>query len=583
MAFFKRLRLFHKLAIIVIPFLVFAILLTNSILSLVNYSLNQMNILNNYNEIIRTSSGEIRQYMKGTLMGLEGLARVLSAMSPDPWQDDLALVAYLQTVQQFISICIVSPAGEVLTSTKIVGDHADFKHSNVFEKARAGLSAISNVILNEENVPFVHMGVPMFYRGRVSAVLWGELSIKAVWDVLEGIRIGETGSVFIVDSGGRFIAHREMDKVIDQEAPVEPSVLKRLMESEDVPFQWMEKRDNKSVYCLGYHIPSLEWIVILNQETWETQAYVSQSLAWAAMFTFFLCVLGAFIIWLLVRHFLAPLQALHLRVQRVGEGDIDHQVSVASEDEIGALSIAFNNMTTSLRAFIAREIEMARDLVQARNLAALGVTASKVAHEVGNLLGNIEFFIMRLKREELSPSGKELLLLLQDESDRVKTFIRAFLQFAKRPEPTLQRISLEEPLREIFARYSGEAGEREIRMEIVWPSDLPVIDVDEQLICHVLMNLVKNSLDAMTGPGLISMEGSKEDNHLVLAVKDTGPGIDPQTLEHLFEPFFTTKGKNGNGLGLAICRTIVEAHRGTIECRSTPGESTTFILKLPLQ
>lgn len=583
MAIFKRFRLFHKLAFIVIPFLIFAILLTNSVLSLVNYALNQENIQKNYGEIVRTSAGEIHQYIKGTLTGLEGLARVLSATSPDSWHESLALIAYLQTVQSFISISIVSPAGEVRSSTRLVGTHADFKHNDVFDKTLAGRSAISRVVLSEENVPFVYMGVPLFHRGCVAAVLWGELSIKAVWDVLEGIRVGETGGVFVIDSGGHFIAHREIDKVVERTARVEPSTLRRLVESRDVPFHWVEKRNGKTLYSLGYHISDLDWIIILYQEAKEAEAYIFQSVLWEILLTLFLCVLGAFIIWLLTRHFLAPLDLLHRQVKRFGEGNLDAQVSVASTDEIGDLSVAFNDMAASLGAYIAREVEMAKDLVQARNLAALGETAGKVTHEVGNLLSNIEFFLRNMKHEALTPAGEESLLLLKNESARVKSFIRAFLQFAKRPELTLKRTSLDGLVGEIFTRYLEEAGARGIRMEIVWPSGLPAVDVDEKLMYHVVLNLVRNSLDAMTGPGVVTMEGSKDENHLVLAVKDTGPGIDSRTIEHIFEPFFTTKGKKGNGLGLAICKTIVEAHRGTIECRSTPGESTAFILKLPLQ
>ena len=96
-------------------------------------------------------------------------------------------------------------------------------------------------------------------------------------------------------------------------------------------------------------------------------------------------------------------------------------------------------------------------------------------------------------------------------------------------------------------------------------------------------NLVKNALEAIGGPGKISIEGRIEGESLVVMIEDTGPGIAPEILEEMFDPFFTTKGKKGTGLGLSIVKTIMEAHRGTIECESDVTRGTTFVLRLPLR
>ncbi len=92
---------------------------------------------------------------------------------------------------------------------------------------------------------------------------------------------------------------------------------------------------------------------------------------------------------------------------------------------------------------------------------------------------------------------------------------------------------------------------------------------------QVLTNLVKNSLDAVSEPGVIRIEGAVEGEFLKIVVRDN-------VREQVFNPFYTTKGKNGTGLGLSICKTIIDAHRGSIDCLSEPGEFTAFILKLPL-
>ena len=93
---------------------------------------------------------------------------------------------------------------------------------------------------------------------------------------------------------------------------------------------------------------------------------------------------------------------------------------------------------------------------------------------------------------------------------------------------------------------------------------------------------MKNSLEAMIGPGTIAVNALLEADTLVVKFSDTGPGIETEVKDRLFDPFFTTKGKRGTGLGMSIVRTNVHAHRGTIACESIAGQGVTFIIRLPL-
>ena len=262
---------------------------------------------------------------------------------------------------------------------------------------------------------------------------------------------------------------------------------------------------------------------------------------------------------------------------------MDQKVSVNSQDEIGDLGIAFNEMTDSLKKFISREVETAQELAHAKNLAVLGSTSSKVTHEVGNLLNNVGLTLSTLKGETLSSTGKKALDILEKDSVRVKEFINNFLQFAKKPKLHLEKGSIDRIIREVLFTHQPVAEQKGISIELNWPPDLPPVNVDTRLMYQVINNLFKNSLEAMTDSGKILIEGRVEGEHLQVMIEDTGPGIEPDILERIFDPFFTTKGKKGTGLGLSIVKTILEAHRGTIECRSEMKKGTTFILRLPLQ
>ena len=343
-----------------------------------------------------------------------------------------------------------------------------------------------------------------------------------MWDVLNGIRVGRTGQVFIIDSSGRLVGHREI------------------------------------------------------------HGYLHQNILWAVAITVIICVIAIFLGWDQIKRFLKPIQSLHHQVEEIGKGDLDRHVTVDSQDEIGDLGLALNEMTHSLKRLIDREVEQAKELVRHKNLAVLGTTASKVTHEVGNLLNNVGLTLSSLKEEALSEGGKRAIGIIEKDAERVRGFIQNYLQFAKAPDLNLVRISLDKIVREVYTIQKPAADKKEIRLDLDWPSNLPPVMADSRFIYQVFTNLIKNSLEAMVDPGQIRISGEIDAEYLRVNIEDTGSGIPSEVVENIFGPFFTTKGKKGTGLGLSIVKTIVETHRGTIECQSELAQGATFTVRLPL-
>lgn len=519
--------------------------------------------------------------MENAQEGLESLALMMAATKLDRWQKEMALTAFNHIAVEFMSVSLISIEGKEIVSTGREGSEITFSQSEVFKKVLTGQNAISGVMLTKDNIPHIHIAVPVLRLGEVREVLWGKLNLKSIWDVLKGITIGHTGQVYIMDLSGRFIAHREIDRVVTTPPAKKPDIFKELRGS-DTPIGWIEKKEGTKFYCLGVHIPDFDWVIVLSQPCPEIYAYIYMNIYWAVLITCFVCLAAILLGWNRVKHFLTPIHKLHRQVQTIGQGDLDQKVSVDSQDEIGDLGLAFNEMTDSLKKFVSREVETARELAHARNLAVLGSTSSKVTHEVGNLLNNVGLTLSILKGETLSPRGEKALQIIEKDSVRVREFIHNFLQFAKKPELHLERESIDRIIGEVLLIHQPDAEKRGIYLELNWPSNLPPVNVDPRLMYQVLNNLVKNSLEAMNGPGSITIEGRINRDYLLLSVEDAGPGIEPDILEQIFDPFFTTKGKKGTGLGLSIVKTIVEAHRGTIECQSELRKGTTFILRLPL-
>jgi signal transduction histidine kinase len=576
-------KLFHKFLLFILPCLIVSIIMTGGILSWTNSRFFDRNIDSNYRNILKASAGEIREYVQDAQRDLESLAAVLTATKVDLFRQEMALIGFREVASYFDYISIISPDGQILATTELIGNDAGNLHGDkTFEKAVSGQSAISEVKSTKENVSYAHIAVPIRQLTKVSAVIWGKLNLKSVWEVLEGIRIGETGQVYLMDLEGKPIAHREMDKVVRALPMVSAEVLGKLLESSASPVGWNDTANGMRSYCLGSVIPKLDWIIVLTQDERETHSFVYQNVKWAMVLTALACLAAACAGWLVVRRILRPIHNLHRQVQKIGEGDLDQRVTVESRDEIGDLSAAFNKMASSLKVFIRQQVETAKELAHARNLATLGMASSKVTHEVGNLLSNIALSLLTLKSESISSKGSKSIEIIERESVRVREFIQNFLQFAKKPQLRLHKASLDSTILELLEVHQPEAETRGIQLHFDWSADLPRVRFDSGKIYQVLNNLIKNSLEVIDGSGSIVIGGRVEEDYLQLSIEDTGPGIEPDVLASVFDPFFTTKGAKGTGLGLAICKTIMEAHRGTIECRSKPGEGTTFLLKFPL-
>ncbi|MFH0729422.1 MAG: HAMP domain-containing sensor histidine kinase [Pseudomonadota bacterium] len=319
-----------------------------------------------------------------------------------------------------------------------------------------------------------------------------------------------------------------------------------------------------------------------------SKASVKKQLTTILLKDFFVCLcfllLGTFITYFLATRITRPLKRLTRGVSISGEEGLLQKLPVESGNEIGKLTVAFNRMFVSLKAHLKREIDHARELTHARNLAVLGTAAGKVTHEVGNLINNIGLAILLLKKEALSERGRNALEVLHRESDRVRQFTRNFLQFAKKIDLYPEKKSLNAILEDLKEVHQLSAAQRNIQIEVDYSEATQPVFADHRLLYQALNNLVKNSIEAIDGEGgRITIRANAQHETLILSVADTGVGMTDDTRMKIFEPFFTTKGKGGTGLGMTITHSIVEAHGGRIECRSEEGKGTEFVIHMPLR
>lgn len=220
-------------------------------------------------------------------------------------------------------------------------------------------------------------------------------------------------------------------------------------------------------------------------------------------------------------------------------------------------------------------------IVQQEKQAAFGLLAAGIAHEVGNPLAAISSLVQLLNRRNIEPETREKLLLVDDQLRRIQRTLRELVDFSRPVVHERSRCDLHSTLDAALniAKYYKRKKGKQIITHYV--QNLPPLMIVRDQLVQVFLNLILNALDATEEGGTIVITTSIIDGDLRIDIKDDGHGIDPLNRQRVFAPYFTTK-ETGTGLGLFVCRNIVEQHDGRIELADSSSKGTTFTVWLNL-
>ncbi|OGS92268.1 MAG: hypothetical protein A2Z95_01305 [Gallionellales bacterium GWA2_60_18] len=321
------------------------------------------------------------------------------------------------------------------------------------------------------------------------------------------------------------------------------------------------------------------------------QSFVRLSYAWLGFGILGVALLGG----LMMRFFRRlerDIRMVHQRSIEIVNGYRGSPLPVTRHDELGALMEAVNDMQHGLREHES-QLELGRQQqFHKEKMAAVGSLAAAVAHEINNPLAAIVGIAEEIERETLThkcqkigaPCKPDLIL---EHARRVMAITRQISEFSvpRSPDPVL--LDLNGLLRSTCSFISYDRRFRNLELNLRLDGDIPAVFGVADHLMQVVTNLLINACDALQDrhdpPPMIQVTSFMKDGHVGFSVSDNGSGIAPENLERVFTEYFTTKAPGrGIGLGLALCRQLIQQTGGEISVASTQGIGTTVTVTLPI-
>lgn len=456
----------------------------------------------------------------------------------------------------FVDLGVVNQQG---IQVSYAGPHnlsnADYSMAGWFKKAISTHYFTSDVFYGLRGTPHFIVSVRQQYNGE-TWILRATIDFGSFNNLVENLRIGQTGFAFIVNQAGEF----QTNPIAKTEASAD--ILKSIPPGNYKGTAAVINRKNaegKEIIYAATPLKDNEWVLFMQQDAKEAYADLRRTQKIALVI-------------ILVGSLGVTLTALFLSrrlIKRLVKADMEKSIS-DQEKEM-----------------------MSQQVIESSKLASIGELAAGIAHEINNpvaIMVEEAGWIEDLLEEEEFQQGKNLeefhraLRQINTQGKRCKDITHKLLSFARKTDSRLQDVVINESLDEVVYLSSQRAKFSNITIKTSFQKGLPLLKASETELQQVFLNLVNNALDAMEkGGGEITIASHLDKKDIVITIEDNGPGIAQANLPRVFDPFFTTKpvGK-GTGLGLSICYGIISKMDGNIDVQSQVSKGTKFTIKIPV-
>lgn len=408
------------------------------------------------------------------------------------------------------------------------------------------------------------------------------------------VRSGETGYAWVIDHNGTFLSHYEESFVGEDSftvrykrnphisyARINEIVRKRLLKG-DEGTDWyvsgwhrgiiakMKKLFAYSPICFSEEGGAANlWSVGVTAPVTEVYGIIQPLVIkqWLVASVFQLVIFSC----------LAVAVYFSLRWSRVLQEEVDDKTADLRRSEAEV-----RRERDKVKESMQRLIETQEKLIRSERFAAIGEAAAYLSHEIKNPLVVIGGFAGQIERAlPDNDANVQKLRMIREETRRLELLLTDVRDFTRPSMPRKELRDINVSIEETLALMENDLKAMGINFNKSLDDSLPPLWFDSQQIKQVLINLIKNAAESMAN-GTISIGSRRENDYIKVSITDTGAGMSSATIKKIFDPFFTTK-KKGTGLGLAVCRKIIEDHVGEICFESTEGKGTTFAVSLPIK
>jgi signal transduction histidine kinase len=258
-------------------------------------------------------------------------------------------------------------------------------------------------------------------------------------------------------------------------------------------------------------------------------------------------------------------------------------ITLAAGWSLEELKVVLSNMANQVADVVARLQQSQREVLRSEQLAAVGQLAAGLAHEMRNPLMSMKLLVQSAAERGVTTSlhGRDLEIL-EEEITRLDRLIQTFLDFARPPRPDKRPLEVQAVLSQTVQFVSVRAEAHGVHIDCQLPAQPVAIEADLGQLRQVFLNLLLNALDAVREGGKVWVDVSHTpDSKLIIRVSDNGCGLPADLGARIFEPFVSTK-ETGLGLGLSICKRIIEDHGGSLTASNRPEGGAVFSIELPL-
>nr|WP_249803305.1 hybrid sensor histidine kinase/response regulator [Bradyrhizobium sp. 35] len=499
-----------------------------------------------------------------------------------------------------------------------IGSKTDLSASQAFRGANESRAYYGPVYFLGDTEPFMTLATRG--TGLAPDVIVAEVNLRFIWDLVAGIRVGNTGKAYVVDRMGILIAHPDLWRALRRSDLSGHPDVRAALDGIGPPSGGLVKEDLSGQRVLSTYatVPSLGWLVFVELPLTEAYAPIYASIGRSTFLLVILLVCAVLVSLFLSRRMTVPIQILTQGARRIGSGDLSLRLAIKTGDELEALGDQFNRMAAHLRESYATlerkviertsELEKTRDQALAEHDAAERARSAAVAanetksrflavvsHELRTPLNGVMGVLQLLDDGGLGEAQRRHLTTAAASGETLIALVDGILEYA-RLEASAETLEtrdfrLDQLIETAADLMRPQASHKGLSFDLACDATVNTSGHGDPVrLNRILLNLIGNAIKFTPRGGIgLSAAAEGHDDHVLLriTVRDTGIGIAADMHERVFEDFVQADDSiarrfGGTGLGLAIARRLTRLMRGELTVASTPGRGSSFMLEVPL-